>query len=214
MVDLSWLSGIYCVVVWSAVAVYQQSQEAGYLAVMALEASIGFAIYVGKLVVMIGFVDGHIIPSTTVASFILLLIGSISHLGQRSNLLTAPFTRPLIFLGTFFYFIGLMIISSRLYSAVRRKKSPLFWFLQVIAFVSGFAAILLGPLLELPFLQVIGGTMFVLWLLLKYIEIMPWNNTLPIVISLLGFGILLYLLAHFMKMNPQYLIFHAYSSAS
>ncbi|CAF4448825.1 unnamed protein product, partial [Adineta steineri] len=80
----SWI----CFFVWTFVALYQQHREAGYLAVMALESALGFVIFVGQLVIVIGFQNEKIIPSATIASFILLLIGCILHIQQRSNILT------------------------------------------------------------------------------------------------------------------------------
>ncbi|CAF1126068.1 unnamed protein product [Didymodactylos carnosus] len=200
-----------CFFVWAAVAVYHQSREAGYLAVMALESSLGFVMFAGELVIMIGFQNESVIPSATVASLISLLIGSILQLQRRSNILTIPFTRPLLFLGTFVYFIGLIILSSRLYSG-RQGKYPVYWLLQLITFLSCLAAMFFGPMLELPFIQAIGGTMFVIWLLEKYVEIVPWKSTLIVICGLLGFGVLLYGFAYFLRMYPEYLIFHVYSS--
>jgi len=203
----SWI----CFLVWTIVAIYQQHREAGYLAVMALESALGFVIFVGQLVIMIGFHNEKVIPSATIASFILVLIGSILHLQQRSNILTIPFTRPLLFLGTFVYFIGMLILTSRLYTEWR-TKIYIFWSLQSIAFCSGLAAMFFGPMLELPFIQAIGGTMFVVWLLEKYVELAPWKSPLTVIGSLLGFGLLLYGFAYFLKTNPEYFIFHSYSS--
>ncbi|CAF1095288.1 unnamed protein product [Adineta steineri] len=203
----SWI----CFLVWTFVALYQQHREAGYLAVMALESALGFVIFVGQLVIVIGFQNEKIIPSATIASFILLLIGCILHIQQRSNILTIPFTRPLLFLGTFVYFIGMLILTSRLYDEWREKKY-IFWILQIITFFSGLATMFFGPMLEIPFIQAVGGTMFVIWLLEKYVEFAPWKDTFTVVLSLLGFGILLYGFAYFLQTNPQYFIFHSYSS--
>ncbi|CAF2408827.1 unnamed protein product [Rotaria sp. Silwood2] len=200
-----------CFFVWTIVAIYQQHREAGYLAVMALESSLGFVILVGQLVIMIGFHNEKVIPSATIASFVLILIGIILHVKEQSNILTIPFTRPLLFLGTFVYFIGLLILSSRWYSR-RNAGNLIAWSLQIITFCSGLATMFFGPMLELPFVQAIGGTMFVVWLLEKYVEIAPWKNTIAVAGSLLGFGLLLYGFAYFLQTNPEYFIFHEYSS--
>jgi hypothetical protein len=199
-----------CCIVWSIVAIYQQNREAGYLAVMAFEASLGFVVFVGELVIMIGFQNETVIPSATIASFILILIGSILHLQQQSNFLTLPFTRPLLFLGTFVYFIGMTIITSRLYTRWPGREL-MFWLLQLITFCSGLAAMFFGPMLQIPYIEAIGGTMFVFWLLEKYVEIAPWKNVFTVVVSLFGFGVLLYGFAYFLKTNPEYFIFHNYS---
>ena len=80
---------------------------------------LGFVIFVGELVIMIGFHNEKIIPSATFASFILIFIGVILHLRRQATILTIPFTRPLLFLGTFVYFIGMLILSSRFYNRWR-----------------------------------------------------------------------------------------------
>jgi uncharacterized membrane protein YecN with MAPEG domain len=203
----SWI----CCIVWTIVAIYQQNREAGYLAIMALESALGFVMFVGQLVILIGFQEEKVIPSATIASFILLILGCILHIQPHSNILTIPFTRPLLFLGTFVYFIGMLILSSRLYTN-RNTKGYLFWILQAVAFVSGLATMFFGPMLEIPFIQAIGGTMFVIWLLEKYAEFAPWNGVFLATGSLLGFGVLLYGFAYFLQKNPEYFIFHSYSS--
>lgn len=190
---------------------YQQHREAGYLAIMALETSLGFVLIAGELVIMIGFDDRKTIPSATIASFILILIGSFLHLQKYSNMRTVPFTRPLIFLGTFVYFIGLIILSSRWYANLDNGLLQ-FLLLQIITLASGLTAMLIGPLLQLPFIQAIGGTMFVIWLLEKYAEIAPHDSKMSVAASLLGFGLLLYGMAYFLKTHPEYFIFHVYAS--
>lgn len=203
---MSWI----CCSVWTIVAIYQQNQEAGYLAVMALESALGFVVFAGQLVIMIGFQKEKVIPSATMASFVLVLLGSLLHLQQRANFLTIPFTRPLLFLGTFVYFIGMIILTSGLYKGWREKRL-IFWILQALAFFSGLAAMFFGPMLEIPFIQAIGGTMLVIWLLEKYVEIAPWTNVFTCAGSLFGFGALLYGFAYFLQKNPEYFIFHVYS---
>jgi hypothetical protein len=105
----------------------------------------------------------------------------------------------------------MLILTSRLYTEWR-TKIYIFWSLQCIAFCSGLAAMFFGPMLELPFIQAIGGTMFVVWLLEKYVEFAPWKSPFTVIGSLLGFGLLLYGFAYFLKTNPEYFIFHSYSS--
>lgn len=199
-----------CFFVWTIVAIYHQHREAGYLAVMALQTSLGFVMFVGQLCIIIGFSDESVIPRATITSFILILLGSILSLQKQTNMLAIPFARPLLFLGTFVYFIGITILSSRFYDEGSLYTWK-FWLTQVIAFCSGLASMFFGSMLELPFVQAIGGTMFVFWLLEKYVEIAPKKNTSAVAASLLGFGLLLYGFAYFLSTNPQYFIFHLYS---
>jgi len=209
--DVGLIASWICFFVWSLVAIYQQNQEVGYLAVMALESALGFVMFSGPLMIAIGFQNEKIIPSGTFSSFILMIIGYILYLQKQMNFLTIPFTRPLIFLGTFVYFIGLIILSSRWYRSWQNRRF-IFILLQIITFTSGLSMMFFGPMLEIPFIQSIGGTMFVLWLLQKYAEIAPWNDFWLGTCSLLGFGGILYGFAYFLQSHPEYFIFHVYSS--
>lgn len=203
----SWI----CFIVWSIVAVYQQHREAGYLAILALETALGVSIFVGELVIAIGFEERQSTSSAVIASFILVLIGSFLHLQKYSNILTIPFTRPLLCLGTFVFFLGLLILSSR-WSTKPENNNLRFWLLQFITLASGLTTMFIGPLLQIPFIQAIGGTMFVIWLLQKYVEIAPHDTKAAGAASLLGFGLLLYGFAYFLKTHPEYFIFHIYTS--
>ena len=121
--------------VWSAAALYQQNHEAGYLSAMALESALGFVVFQGELITAVGFENEKLIPSGTLSSLCLILIGSFLHM-TCINVFTIPFTRPLLFVGTFVYFIGLIILSSRLYYN-KHNHQDLFWLLQVVSFLSG-----------------------------------------------------------------------------
>ena len=195
---------------WSAAALYQQNREAGYLAIMALESALGFVVIQGELITAIGFEDEKLIPSATLSSLCLILIGSFLHM-TSINAFTIPFTRPLLFIGTFVYFIGLIILSSRLYHS-KHQNRDLFWLLQVVSFLSGLSSMLFGPLFGIPFIQGVGGTMFVFWLLEKYAELMCWRDVSGIALNLFAFGILLYGVAYFLRAFPQYFIFSSISS--
>lgn len=204
--EMSWI----LFAVWSVAALYQQNREAGYLATMALESALGFVVIQGELITVIGFEDETLIPSATLSSFFLILIGTFLHI-TRINAFTIPFTRPFLFIGTFVYFIGLIILSSRLYYD-KDKNQDLFWFLQVVSFLSGLLSMLFGPLFGIPFIQAVGGTMFVFWLLEKYAELMSWRDLSGIAVNLFGFGILLYAVAYFLRAFPQYFIFSSFAS--
>lgn len=189
---------------WSIVAIYQKNREVGYLAVAALEVFSSCIIYGGELTASFGSGYHRIMPTVTLSSFFLIMTGIFLHL-IPGNFFSILFTRPLLFIGIFLYFIGLIVLSSRLYYKIYRKED-LFNLLQVITFLSGFISTSFGPMFDIPFLQNVGGTMFVLWLLIKYIEIANWTTIESTIISLFGFGILLYVFAYFHK--KFFSIFH------
>lgn len=186
-------------VVWTIAAIYQQSELIGYLAIIAFQIFLNMHEFIKKWLVNIRLSYAErLVPSATIASFILLFIGTILHVGQRPNFLVVPFAKPLLVLGTFIYFTGISILSSKWYID-RRTRKHVFWLLQCIAFFSTLAAMSYGPMLELPFVQAIGGIIFSIWLLQWYIAIMPWSTPAHVIGSLLGLGVIYYVLAYFLK---------------
>jgi hypothetical protein len=73
--------------------------------------------------------------------------------------------------GTFVYFLGLLIWSSKWYS---REKSE-YATLQPITIASGMIALYLGAVGQISQLQGIGGTFFFLYVIEKYFEL-PWSQ--------------------------------------
>lgn len=182
---------------WSIVALYQQNREVGYLAIAALLEFSSSFIRKKELPTLFGFSRDSLLPSITISSFFLMMTGCFLRL-IPINSLTNLFTRPLLFIGTFGYFIGLIILSSKLYDTTYQNQE-LFYLLQIITFFSGLASSLIGPLFDIAFLQSIGGTILILWLLIKYIEYANWTTTQATITSLCGFGMLLYGFAYFYK---------------
>lgn len=197
---MSWI----LITVWGTTAILKQSFEAAYLATFALESALGFVIIKRSLVTAIGFESEDKVPVATTASLVLILLGTFLHLQAKLNTPLNVFTRPFLFMGTFVYSIGMIIMSSTFYTT---RKNRIFWLLQLVTFISGLAALLFGPLLSIPFLQSVGGTMLVLWLMEKYVEIVPWKRSSVVAFNLLIFGVILYCIALFFKKYPGYLIF-------
>jgi hypothetical protein len=112
----------------------------------------------------------------------------------------AYFRYGALFMGTFVYYLGLLILASRYYNA-RRGNYAL---MQAVTIVSGIAAFYLGATLDIGPLLGIGGTFFVLYLLEKYTEL-PWHN-IGWAWSLLGFALLLYGAAFLAGKFPEYFL--------
>ena len=182
---------------WSIVAIYHQNHEIGYLAITALGVFSNCPLIKRKLPESLGFTRSSPLPGITISSFIFVMIGSLLHL-TPVNLLTNPFVRPLLFIGALGYFVGIFILPFQLDDA-RNRNQDLYSLLQIITFLSGLASIFFPPMFDIPFLQGIGQTMFVVWLSTKYARYADWTTTWSSITSLFGLGILLYGFAYFYK---------------
>lgn len=179
--EKTWPLSIYsliCTVVWAGAAIYQQSQVVGFLAILSFEAFLGFSVLVGPLCVLIGFKDEDKMAQATFASLLLLLGGVVlssptlidfsgESVGMTVAGLTAPFTFGMLSIGTFVYFLGLLILGSYWYPGKNKLR---FTMMQVFMLLSGGLALYFGTTLGLGWLYGVGGTFFVLWICEKYAE--------------------------------------------
>jgi hypothetical protein len=195
--EMSFVSLVLCII-WSIVAILYSSKMIGFMSVMALEAFLGFSVAVMPLCYAIGFKDEDAIPRAMGASFIILASYVAMRMTGYQNQYLEIFSTGALFMGTFVYFIGLLIVSCKYY------RSNNFVFLQILTIASGVAALFLGSVWGITQLQSIGGTFFFLYLLEKYIEIIKikehwaWGT--------FGLGLILFLSAMFMKAHPQYFL--------
>lgn len=187
---------------WTVVAIVYRSSMIGFLAVIALEAFLGFTIAVLPLQYYLGFSDRSSIIRATTASFILLVFYVTVRITQVSIPYFSVFASGLVFMGAFVYYIGLLILSSRLN---KYRESWQYWSLQGLTICSGIAALLVGSLWQMPTLQGIGGTFFLLYSLEKYYEL-PWQRQ-NWAWATLGLALFLYLISLIAKQYPQYFLF-------
>ena len=193
-------------IVWFILALYFQSKMIGFITVMALQAMLGFAVWVGPLCTAIGFQDDDQIPRAFFSSLGLLAIyignalGAFgSSAGVKKNM--AVFELGVFFMGTFVYFLSLMILSSRYYYSPQRKIVVY----NIVSVLSGLAAFGLGALTpQLGIFRGVGSTFFVFFLLQKWSEI-RWGNCWSI--GLLGGAGLVYLSCLFIKSHTEYFVF-------
>jgi hypothetical protein len=188
--------------VWAAIAIVFASQVVGFLAVLAFFVAVGFSFFVVPGVVGIGFEDEDVVPRATFAAFVFLVIHVLSVLSPSF----VPwwykfFATGVAFMGTFVYFLGLLIVSSKWYS----KDN---WvLLNIVTVISGVAAMYLGSSYYIPLLLGVAGTFFYLYIIELYYEI-PWSGK-GWAWSLLGLSLLLYGFAYFAQRHPQYFLWNA-----
>jgi hypothetical protein len=194
-------TALVCTLVWGAAAVYYHSYLLGFLSMMALQALVGFSALLVPGTVAVGFRRADSVPRATHASFVLLVAFVALHLTGHGEAPPLVYFRPgALFMGAFVYFLGLLILASRMYSGQRGN----FVLMQVAMIASGVAAFFLGTTFGLDALLGIGGTFFVLYLLEKYTEL-PWRD-IGWAWGLLGFAALLYGAAYLAGKYPQFFL--------
>jgi hypothetical protein len=185
-------------IVWGAIALFYESTVIGFITIIALEAYLGFAIVAQPGTYLLGFTSRSLLPRAVFSSLFLLIV----YVSVRLTSIELPtfsiFAPGVLFVGTFVYFLGLLIWSSKWYS---RQKSE-YAILQPITIISGAIALYLGSVGEIQQLQGIGGTFFFLYVIEKYFELM-WSQK-RIVWATLGLSILLFTSAWIMKQYPEY----------
>lgn len=187
-------------VVWSIVAVLYQSTMIGFLAVIALQALIGFSDAIVVLTGVLGFVHEEIAPRTMATSLLILcpfVLGSVLHVPIPY---VEVFSSGVLYICTFVYLTGLLIISSKWY---RNRRGYLFK--QALAIVSGLLFIYIGGVCEIVEMRELGGTFFFEYVLVKYFEF-SWQRK-RWAWATLGLAVMLYVSAIIMKQYPQYFIF-------
>ncbi|MTJ09828.1 hypothetical protein [Anabaena sp. UHCC 0204] len=201
-VDIITLHASILFVIWTGVAIIYQSVIIAFLAILALETLLGFSVLVVPLCYYIGFRERKLVPVTTAASFFLLVFYVGVKLSNTDLVYLNIFSPGALFLGAFVYFIGLLILSSKLY---RHNDISHYLWLQCLTVISGVLAIFVGSVWQISQLNGIGGTFFFLYLIEKYWEL-PWNKS-SWAWGTLGLGIVLYLSSFVMKQYPQYFLF-------
>jgi len=186
---------------WGACTIWQESQVLGFITVIMLEAFLGFAIAFLPGLYTLGFTSKTALPRAVFTSFALICFYIPLHQGWWVIPFAPLFQPGVLFVGTFVYFIGLLIWSSRWYG---HSHPWVYVVLQGLTIFSGLAAVYGGGILQIQQFQAIGGTFFVLYLLEKYAEI-PWQKEWA-AWGLLGLALLLGGIAWLMRTYPQYFL--------
>ncbi len=154
--------------VWAPAAILFGSPFIGFFAIGALLSAMGFNMIVTMVFDSIRFREETAIERFTFSAFMLLAIFIVLRLAGALIPALAVFEFGALFLGSFVGYAGLLILSSRWYGRNRRKA---YWGFQVVAIIAGVGALFFGSVFQIGELQKIGGTFFVLYCILKIIEI-------------------------------------------
>jgi len=148
------------------------------------------------------------IGCATTAAFFALAFYVVTFITGISHANIDPFKPGAAFMGSFVYFLGLLIMSSKWYCEDNHRGGVLFGkyvLLQVLCVGSGIAALYLGSVWGMGSLLGVGGTLFFLYVLEKYFEI-PWKG-MGWVWAMLLLSALLYVAVGQMKAYPEYFLF-------
>lgn len=203
-------------IIWTPTAIYYDSKLIGFTSSIVLEALLGFTVAVKPFCYTLGFEDHDVMVRAGGSSLIMIILNVILDLKSKSIKIYEPFRSGMLFMGTFVYFLSLLIVSNYYYSA---RSSYTYYnnysdgftskyiYTNILAIVSGVAALFFGSIYpNLGYLQGVGGTFFMLILLSKYTEL-NWKGTRG-AWGLLGLGGILYGMALFINTYPKYFIFN------
>jgi hypothetical protein len=199
-------------VLWGITAVVYGSSVIGFITIMALMSALGFIMGMIPGVVYMGFNDEDFIPQTTISAGVITAMWVALHITGQTDKYIDVFKAGMMFCGTFVYFLGMLIWSSKWccyhkssdyhYRSLNVLK---YLTLQAVMIVSGVLAIYIGTVYSTNFLLGIGGPVFYIYLIEKYYEI-PWEGK-GWAWSTLGLAGILYIFAVFAKTHPTYFAF-------
>ena len=194
-------------IIWAIAAIVYQSSLLGFITIIALEVFLGLAMEIIPFYKLIFFTKDDVISRGMFVSLILLILYVSSEIVNVELPYIGIFSTGVLFVGSFVYFVGTLIVSSKWYNGYDVYKPNEFninrylW-LQLLTVVSGIAALYIGSVWQVLLLQRIGGTFFFLYLIGKYSEL-PWEKKTA-AWATLGLAIILYLSALVAKQYPEY----------
>lgn len=201
-VDVGFVSGVCCLT-YAGAAWWSQSTILGVLASLAFVTFFGFKLVAGPLTLVIGFDRADKVGQGTFAAGCLTIFGVVLTQNYLPHSIEI-FETGALFTGTFVYFSGMVILSSKWLADHQ------YWLRNSITFFSGPALIWLSTSLELGVVNAIAGTFFVIFLINKYVEFCTlWvRNSITLGAALLGAGLVGLGLIRIVERYPQYFIFN------
>ncbi|MGD1807963.1 hypothetical protein ACP6PL_21365 [Dapis sp. BLCC M126] len=196
-----YLDSFILFIIWAIAAIVYKSSLLGFITIIALETCLGFSVIITPLRYMIGFAEKDVIPRAMSASLILLTIYVSAEVTNVELPYMGIFSTGVLFVGSFVYFVGTLIVSSKWYEYGNFNINRYLW-LQFLTIVSGIIALYIGSVWQVLLLQRIGGTFFFLYLIEKYFEL-PWQQK-SWSWATLGLAVILYLSALVAKQYPEY----------
>jgi hypothetical protein len=180
---------------YAGLAIYIDSLSMGYLSVICFMSLVGFNVGFAPGYIAIGYTNKNVIPSATLASLVVLLIGTYFKVTYPNILwhFTTPegypavfcldyfvqalFVPPMLWFGSFVYFISLLIMSSKLYAqSFESDRTTIYVQMQIVTIVSGLAAIYFGNYYDISQLYGMAGTIVTIYFAEKIYEVSPTGS--------------------------------------
>jgi hypothetical protein len=198
--NVNFVAGMCCIA-YAGAAWWSQSTTLGVLACLAFITFFGFQLIAGPLTLIIGFDSADKAGQGTFAAGCLMIFGIVLTQNYLPSSIDV-FQIGALFAGTFVYFLGMVILSSKW---LAREN---YWIKNIITFASGPALIYVATSLELGAVNAISGTFFVIFLIDKYVEFCAlWvKDKIGFGAALLGVGLLGFGLIQVFESYPQYFI--------
>lgn len=205
--------------VYGAVAHVFGSHVVGFMSVMAMLSALGFIMGHIPGCVYLGWDNESKVARSTFAAGLMLTLHVLFTLTGAAKVM-APFREGMLFLGSFVYFVGLLVMSSRYYwytnFEVHQEGDGFpkhrwgtnwtgYWAMQVAVLSSAISAFYFGSVYDMPALLGFSGTVFAVYVLEKYYDL-PWKG-IGWAWSMLGLGGLLYIIGLMVQAHPQYFLF-------
>lgn len=200
---------------WGTLAVCYGSHVVGFMSVMAALTSLGFVCGYIPGVTYIGFSSNSSVFNTTLAGGIMLFLHTAMTIAGIDNPTISVFREGMNFMGSLTFYLGLLTMSSKWYwldykvnketgFSERHTNWKMYLVCQALIMVFGLLSLFLGSVYGMSAMMGFGGTFFCMFILEKYYEI-PWKGQ-GWAWSLLGLGLILYVMGSFVKTHPQYFL--------
>ncbi len=187
------------VLVWALSTIFYPSQLLGFFTIALLLVWLGFGIILTSIVYSFRFRGRSNIIRGTLGAFVLLSTYVIVLIFELNIPYYDNFESGIKYLGSFVFYTGLLLSSSRW---ICRRYHFNFWLLQALSIIAGLAALYLGSVYELYFLRSIGGIFFALFLIVKQFDF-RWRRR-RLAWMLLILGVLLFAIAQVVTSYPEF----------
>lgn len=161
--------------VYAGVAIWLGSHSIGFLAVLALLATLGFTAFGGGLSYCIGFDSEDKIPGATIAGILLAGGFSLAEFYGVSGQWFSVFKDGAFWVGTFVAGTGMLIISAKWYTKEEAKRHMPYILRQILTIVVLGGAMYAGIMINNGTLLYIATAFMMLFIIEKLYEIAPEN---------------------------------------
>lgn len=204
--DIKWKQTMYFLslfLTYCPTATLYSSPLLAWFTVISLYSMMGFGIVCHGLCWYIGWQEEHMMPRTTIASFILVILFSSLKYSLNNEILNV-FTTPVLVLGNVTYFLALLIMSSSFYHGYGLHND--YANMQIMMIFSLVAAIFFGNVFYNEPLLNTSITFLFLYIGEKISELKFWSLGNNVILLLFLMCVALYFTSLWLHTHPKFLI--------